>query len=149
MKDERIMTEFVGLRAKTYSYLKDNNDEDKKAKECFINVKIKFEDYKNCLEAAQIENKINHLEKNKMDVDSLKEFIKNNNLMLETQQRFKSERHNVFTEEINKIALCSNDHKGMRSIDLIERNACGTSKDLICRKEKIKHNDIMKQLKNV
>ena len=35
MKDElgrQIMKEFVGLRAKTYSYLKDNNDEDKKAK---------------------------------------------------------------------------------------------------------------------
>ena len=28
-----IMKEFAGLRAKTYSYLKDNNDEDKKAKE--------------------------------------------------------------------------------------------------------------------
>ena len=28
----QIMKEFVGLRAKTYSYLKDNNDEDKKAK---------------------------------------------------------------------------------------------------------------------
>ena len=27
------MKEFVGLRAKTYSYLKDNNDEDKKAKD--------------------------------------------------------------------------------------------------------------------
>ena len=26
------MKEFVGLRAKAYSYLKDNNDEDKKAK---------------------------------------------------------------------------------------------------------------------
>ena len=26
------MKEFVGLRAKTYSYLKDNNNEDKKAK---------------------------------------------------------------------------------------------------------------------
>ena len=26
------MKEFVGLRAKTYNYLKDNNDEDKKAK---------------------------------------------------------------------------------------------------------------------
>ena len=33
MKNElggQIMKEFVGLRAKTYSYLKDNNDEDKK-----------------------------------------------------------------------------------------------------------------------
>ena len=29
---EKIMNEFVGLRAKTYSYLKDNNDEDKKQK---------------------------------------------------------------------------------------------------------------------
>ena len=67
------MKEFARLTAKTYSYLKDNNDEDKKAKECFINVKIKFEDYKNCLEAAQIENKISCLEKHKIDVDSLKE----------------------------------------------------------------------------
>ena len=35
MKNElgrQIMKEFVGLRAKTYSYLKDNNYEDKKAK---------------------------------------------------------------------------------------------------------------------
>ena len=38
-----------------------------------IKRKLKFEDYKNCLGAAQIENKINHLEKNKIDVDSLKE----------------------------------------------------------------------------
>ena len=33
--------------------------------------------------------------------------------MLKTQQRFKSEKHNVFTEEINKIALNSNDDKRM------------------------------------
>ena len=68
MKDElgvQVVEKFVVLRAKTYSYLKDNNDEDKKAKgtkTCFIKRKLKFEDYKNCLEAAQIENKINHLE---------------------------------------------------------------------------------------
>ena len=40
--------------------------------------------------------------------------------MLKTQQRFESERQNVFTEEINKIALISNDDKRMGSIDLIE-----------------------------
>ena len=34
--------------------------------------KLKFQDYKKCLEAAQIESKINHLEKRtKIDVDSL------------------------------------------------------------------------------
>ena len=54
--------------------------------------KLKFHDYKNCLEASQIENKINHLEKNKIDVDSAedqKEFIKNNKLILKTQKKQK------------------------------------------------------------
>ena len=36
-------------------------------------VKEQFQDYKNVLEAVQIENKMNHLERNKIDVDSLKE----------------------------------------------------------------------------
>ena len=38
-----------------------------------IKRKLKFQDYKNCLEAPQIQNKINRSEKNKTDVDSLKE----------------------------------------------------------------------------
>ena len=45
------MKEFVRLRAKTNNYLKDNNDEDKKAKstkKCVIKRKLKFNDYKNC-----------------------------------------------------------------------------------------------------
>ena len=52
IKDElggQVMKEFVGLRAKTYSYLKDNNDEDKKAnatKKCVIKGKLKFQDYR-------------------------------------------------------------------------------------------------------
>ena len=45
-----------------------------------------------------------------------KEFIKNNKLILKIKQRFKSKRHNVFTEEINKIALSSNDDKRIQSI---------------------------------
>ena len=63
---EKIMKEFVWLTAKTYSYLKDNNDEDKKekgTKKCAIKRKLEFEDYKNCLEATEIENEKNHLEK--------------------------------------------------------------------------------------
>ena len=63
---------------------------------------------------------------------------------MEIQQRFKSERHNVFTEEINKIALSSNDNKRIQSIDSIETDVYGTSKDLICKKEKIKCNNITK-----
>ena len=89
MKDEfggRIMKAFYGLRAKTYSYLKDNYDEDKKVKDrakFVINRKLKYQDYKNSLEAAQT-------------ADSLKEFIKIDKLILKTQQRFISEMHNVF-----------------------------------------------------
>ena len=74
------MKEFVGLRAKTYNYLIDNGSEDKKAKDtkkCVVKKKVKFEDYKNCLEATQSENKINQLEKNKVNVDSFKENHKN------------------------------------------------------------------------
>ena len=65
MKNElggQVMKEFVGLRVKTYSYLKESNHKDKNAKgtkKCAIKRKFKFEDFKNCLEAAQIENRKN------------------------------------------------------------------------------------------
>ena len=44
----KIMPKFVVLRAKTYSYLKDDGSEDKKAKgtkKCVIKRKLKFENY--------------------------------------------------------------------------------------------------------
>ena len=53
------MREFVGFRSKTYSYLIDNNDEYKKAKGTKKRVmkrKLKFENYKNCLEVTQLED---------------------------------------------------------------------------------------------
>ena len=46
------MTEFVALRAKTYSYLDYEDKEEKKVKgtkECVVKRKIKFGDYKRCL----------------------------------------------------------------------------------------------------
>ena len=128
MKDElggKIMKKFVALKA--YSYLIDDSSVNKKTKgtkRCVIKRKLKFEDCKNCLEATQLENKINHLEKNEVEVESLKkdhkELMKNNKLISKTQQRFNSERHSVFIEEINKTALSSNDNIKMQSIGLIE-----------------------------
>ena len=51
------------------------------------------------------------------------------------------------TEEINKIVLSSDDDKRMQSIDLIETYACRMDKDLICKKEQIKCNNIINQSK--
>ena len=74
----KIMTKFVGLRAKTYSYLIDDSSEDKKAKgtkKCIIKRKLYFKNYKNCLEAIQLNNKIKYLEKNKINIDSLTKIL--------------------------------------------------------------------------
>ena len=69
MKEElggKIMKKFVGLRAKTYIYLIYDGSEGKKAKstkKCVMKRKLKFENYKNCLEATQLEYQINYLKK--------------------------------------------------------------------------------------
>ena len=92
MKDElggKIMTEFVALSPKTYSYLTD--------------------DYKDCL--------------------------LNNKIVLKSQQRFKSERHDVYTEEINKIALSSNDDKRLQTFDRITSYPYGASAGKVCKTE--------------
>ena len=80
------MKEFAALRAKTFTYLTENNNQDKKVKgtkQCVIKLKVKFEGYKNCLESTQPETKKNQLKKNKVNADSLrenhKEFMKNTN----------------------------------------------------------------------
>ena len=69
MKNEfhgKIVINFVGLRAKTYSSLIDDGSEDKKNKKhkkIVIKKRLKFRNYKICLEAAKHKNKINYLEK--------------------------------------------------------------------------------------
>ena len=91
MKDELgggIITEFVALRPKAYSYKTNDNIELKKAKDtkqCVVKKMLRFNDYKNCLFA--------------------------NGKVLRSQQRFKSENHAVYTENINKIALSRDDDK--------------------------------------
>ena len=99
MKDElggKIITEFVTLRPKTSSYSTDDGKEDKKAKgtkNCIIKRMTKFNDYKSCL---------------------LKDKV-----LLKSQQRFISKKHDVYTEDINKVALSNNDDKRIVSSDEI------------------------------
>ena len=123
----------------------------KEQKKRAIKRKLKFRNYKNYLEAMQLDNKEKYLEKNKIDTDRIKEnhkeLIRNNQSILKTQQRLKSERHNVFTEEINKTALSLNDDKRMQSTDSIETYAYGRIKDLVSEKEEIKCSNIIKRCK--
>ena len=84
----KIMIEFVDLKPKTYFYLMDDGDEKKKAKgtnKCVIKRILKFNDYNVCL--------------------------LNDKIILKSQQRFKRKAHNLYTEQINQIALSSNDDK--------------------------------------
>ena len=100
MKDDelggKIITEFVTLRPKTYSFLTDDGKEDKKVKgtkKCVIKKMIKFNDYKKCL--------------------------LNGEIILKSQQRFISNKHDVYTEDVNKIALSNDDDKRIVSPDKI------------------------------
>ena len=66
----------------------------KGTKKYVIKRKLKFEDYKNCIKATELGNKVYQLERNKVNADSLKkdhkEFMKNNKLILKSRQRFRS-----------------------------------------------------------
>ena len=106
-KDElrgKIMKELCALGPKTHAYLMDDDIEKKKpkgTKTCIIKRRTMFENYK----------------------DSLF----NNNIILRSQLRFKSDLHNVYTEEVNKIALSSNDDKRLQIFDRVTTYPYGTN----------------------
>ena len=84
------------MRPKTYSYLTDDCKEDKKAKgtkKCVIKRMIKFDNYKN--------------------------YLLNGEVILKSQQKFLSKGHDLYTKNVNKIALSSNDDKRIVSSDKI------------------------------
>ena len=99
MKDELggdIIMGFVALRPKAYSYVTNNFIEMKKAKgtkKCVVNKMLRLDDYKKCLF--------------------------DNGKVLKSQQRFNSENHEVYTENINKIALSCDDDKRIVTSDSI------------------------------
>ena len=115
MKSElggKIITEFVALRPKAYSYLTDHDTVHKKAKgtkKSVIKWILKFNDYKP---------------------------------LLQLLQRFTSEANNVYTEEINKIALGSNDDKRLQTFDGITTYPYGTNAFKVCKTELLEYLDI-------
>ena len=114
-KDEfggKIMIEFCALRAKAYTYRMEDDSGHKKAKgtkKCIIKRELAFKNYK----------------------DSLL----NNEIVVNSQQRFRSDHHNVYTEEVNKIALSSNDDKRLETFDRITTYPYGTSAIKVCENE--------------
>ena len=108
----KIMTEFAALRPKTYSYLMDYGNSDKKPKrrkKCKIKGRLKFNNYKDCL--------------------------LNNEIILKSQRRFKIKAQNVYTEEVNKISLSSNDDKRLQTFDRITLYPYGASVRKVCKTE--------------
>ena len=110
MKDEcggKIITKFVGLRAKNYSFVCDYTEHKKckGVKKCVTKNNISFKDYEDCL------------------FGNIKQLRKKMNV-------FKSRLHDVYTEEVNKIALSANDDKRVILDDGIHTLAHGHYKTL-------------------
>ena len=56
-------------------------------------------------------------------------------IALKSQPRFQSERHDLYTEEINKIPLSSNDDKRLQTFDRITSYRYGRSAGKVCKTE--------------
>ena len=58
--------------------------------------------------------------------EKYKDCLFNDKIILKLQQRFKSNYRKVYTEEINKTALSSNDNKRLQASDRIKTYPYGT-----------------------
>ena len=72
----------------------------------------------------------------------IKNCLLNNEIILKSQQRFKSEAHNVYTEEINKIVLSINDDKTLQTFDGTTSNPYGTNAGQVCKTELLEYLNI-------
>ena len=68
-------------------------------------------------------------------VKNHKDCLFNDKTILKSQQRFKSDHHDVYTEEINKIALSSDDDKRFQTFDKITTYPYATNPFKVCQSE--------------
>ena len=64
-----------------------------------------------------------------------KDSLLNNEIVIKSQHRFRSDHHKVYTEEVNKIALSSNDDKRIQTFDRITTYPYGTNAFKVCENE--------------
>ena len=64
-----------------------------------------------------------------------KDCLLNNEIILKSQQRFKSKTNSVDTEEMKKIALSSNDDKRLQTFDRITSCPYGKIAGKVCKTE--------------
>ena len=114
------MTKFVALRAKTYSFLIDEYTDEDYEKNRIVNKKAKGT--KKCVVKREIlfNNYLDSLFKNKV--------------LYRSQQRFRSDHHKLYAEEVNKIALSSND-KRIQAFDKVITYPYGTNVFKVCENE--------------
>ena len=123
-KDEiggKIMTKFVALRSKTYSFFIDEYTNDDYEKNKIVNKKAKGTKKYAVKREILFNNYLDSLFKNKV--------------LYRSQQRFRSDHHKVYTKEVNKIALSSNDDKRIQTFDRVTTYAYGTNVFKVCENE--------------
>ena len=78
----------------------------------------------------------------RMMFESCKDSLLNNKTIMRSQLRFKSDHHNVYTEEVNKIALNSNDDKRLQTFDRVTTYPYGTNAFKVCESEMLMVKDL-------
>ena len=72
--------------------------------------------------------------------ENYKDCLLKDKIVLKSQRRFKSDHHKIYAEEINKIALISNDDKRLQTSDQIKTYPYGTNTFKVCEIEMLKQN---------
>ena len=73
--------------------------------------------------------------KKEITLENYKKSLFNSEIILKTQQRFKSDHHKVYIEEVNKIALSNNDDKRLHTFDRIATHPYGSNAFKVCESE--------------
>ena len=73
--------------------------------------------------------------KRRLMFENYKVSLFNNKTIMRPQLTFKSDHHNVYTEEVNKIAPNSNDNKRLQTFDGVTTYSYGTNAFKVCESE--------------